>query len=59
MCGCEQSFFRRGECCCFGGFRRQFFSKEEKISDLESYKKELESELKEVLKKIEELRKEG
>ncbi len=44
-------------CCCGNRFHREYFTKEEKIAQLENYLKDLENEMKavsEVIKKMKE-----
>jgi len=56
MCGCTDSHHHshyRESCCCGGErFKRRFFTREEKISMLEDYLKDLQAEMKAVEAKI-------
>ncbi|MGB4505289.1 MAG: hypothetical protein WBI44_10420 [Syntrophaceticus sp.] len=53
MCG-HDHHAKVGSCCCGcdGGFKRHFFSKQEKIAKLEDYLKDLKAETEAVEAKI-------
>ena len=55
---CKHEHHHHGGCGCGGGFRRRFFTKEEKIAKLENYLKELKAEAAAVEAEIKRLKEE-